>query len=72
VKHNALGELRSLSVPELERKAKETKEELFTLRFALRTGHLTDFSKVRETRRSYAQIQTVICEKKITERDGAA
>ncbi|MGH7737381.1 MAG: 50S ribosomal protein L29 [Candidatus Tyrphobacter sp.] len=67
-----MGELRALSVPELERKAKETKSELFNLRFALRTGHLTDFSKVREMRRSYAQIETVISEKKLTERDGAA
>lgn len=72
MKKQALGELRSLSVPELERKAKETKAELFNLRFALRTGHLTDFSKVRAMRRSYAQIHTIISEKKITERDGAA
>ncbi len=72
MKRNALGELRALTVPELEQKAKEMKSELFNLRFALRTGHLTDFSKVREMRRSYAQIQTVISEKKITERDGAA
>ena len=72
MKRNELAELRALTVHELERKAKETKSELFNLRFALRTGHLTDFSKVREMRRSYAQIQTVISEKKITDRDGAA
>jgi len=72
VKKNAFAELRALTVHELEAKAKETKAELFNLRFALRTGHLTDFSKVREMRRSYAQIQTVISEKKITDRDGAA
>jgi large subunit ribosomal protein L29 len=72
VKKNAFAELRALTVHELETKAKETKAELFNLRFALRTGHLTDFSKVREMRRSYAQIQTVISEKKITDRDGAA
>ena len=47
-----------------EQKAKETKSELFNLRFALRTGHLTDFSKVRAMRQSYAQIQTVISEKR--------
>jgi large subunit ribosomal protein L29 len=71
MKHNALAELRALSVPELEQKARETKSELFNLRFALRTGHLTDFSKVREMRRSYAQIQTVICEKRMKS-NGAA
>jgi ribosomal protein L29 len=72
VKKHALAELRMLTVHELEQKAKETKSELFNLRFALRTGHLTDFSKVREMRSSYAQIQTIISEKKITDRDGAA
>jgi large subunit ribosomal protein L29 len=72
VKRDALSELRALTVHELEQKAKEAKSELFNVRFALRTGHLTDFSKVREMRRSYAQIQTAISEKKITERDGAA
>jgi ribosomal protein L29 len=46
---------------------------LFNLRFALRTGHLSDFSKVKAARRSYAQIQTAISEKKILEaRHGAA
>ncbi len=72
MKKGALAELRSLSVSELEQKARETKSELFTLRFALRTGHLTDFSKIREMRRSYAQIQTIIFEKKLAGRDGAA
>ena len=66
-------ELRGLSIAELQQKARETKEELFNLRFALRTGHLSDFSKVRAMRRNYAQIQTVISEKRIAEaKNGAA
>lgn len=66
-------ELRNLTIHELQQKARETKEELFNLRFALRTGHLSDFSKVRAMRRSYAQIQTVISEKRIAEaKNGAA
>jgi large subunit ribosomal protein L29 len=65
--------LRGLSIGELQQKARETKEELFNLRFALRTGHLSDFSKVRATRRTYAQIQTAISEKRIAEaKHGAA
>jgi large subunit ribosomal protein L29 len=71
MKRNALAELRALTVPELERKAQETKSELFNLRFALRTGHLTDVSKLREMRRSYAQIQAIISEKRLRS-DGAA
>jgi large subunit ribosomal protein L29 len=68
----ALEELRTLSVKELQQKARDTKAELFNLRFALRTGHLTDFSKIRATRRAYAQIQTVISEKRIAEEQHGA
>jgi large subunit ribosomal protein L29 len=65
--------LRDLSVAELQQKARETKEELFNLRFQLRTGHLSDFSRVRAIRRDYAVIQTVINEKRIAEaKSGAA
>ncbi|MDQ6929607.1 MAG: 50S ribosomal protein L29 [Candidatus Eremiobacteraeota bacterium] len=70
MKKNELKELRDLSVPELQKKAREAKDELFNLRFALRTGHLTDFSKVKAMRRTYAVIQTVISSKRTTE--GAA
>ena len=67
MKGNELKELRNLTIPELQTKARETKEELFNLRFALRTGHLSDFSKVRAMRRTYAQIYTVISEKRLRE-----
>ncbi|MGZ3498543.1 MAG: 50S ribosomal protein L29 [Vulcanimicrobiaceae bacterium] len=72
MKKNQFSELRSLTISELQQKAKETKEELFNLRFALRTGHLSDFSKVRAMRRTYAQIQTVISEKRIAEANNGA
>lgn len=73
MKASQLQELRGLSVAELRQKARETKEELFNLRFALRTGHLSDFSKVRAIRRSYAQIQTIIAQKQLAEgKRGAA
>jgi large subunit ribosomal protein L29 len=73
VKADELTVLRGLSMGELQQKARDTKEELFNLRFALRTGHLSDFSKVRATRRAYAQIQTAISEKRIAEaKHGAA
>ncbi len=67
MKRTDFKELRGLTIVELQQKARETKEELFNLRFALRTGHLSDFSKVRAARRAYAQIQTVISEKRIAE-----
>lgn len=67
MKRHDFKELRNLTIHELEVKARETKEELFNLRFALRTGHLSDYSKVRAMRRTYAQIHTVISEKRLRE-----
>jgi large subunit ribosomal protein L29 len=72
VKKADLDSLRDLTVKELEQKARDAKAELFNLRFALRTGHLTDFSKIREMRRSYARIQTIICEKRLAEGEHGA
>ncbi|HVN68334.1 MAG TPA: 50S ribosomal protein L29 [Candidatus Binatia bacterium] len=72
MKKQDLNGLRELSVKELQQKARDVKSELFNLRFALRTGHLTDFSKIRAMRRSYAQIQTVICEKRLAEGEHGA
>ena len=73
MKRDQLRELRELTIGELQQKARETKEEMFNLRFQLRTGHLSDFSRVRAVRRTYAQIQTAISEKRIAEaKHGAA
>ena len=72
MKKSELSELRGLTVAELQQKARDTKGELFNLRFALRTGHLTDFSKIRAMRRTYAQIQTVISEKRFAEEQNGA
>jgi large subunit ribosomal protein L29 len=73
MKKGELNELRGLTMAELQQKARDTKSELFNLRFALRTGHLTDFSKIKAMRRAYAQIQTVISEKRMAEdQHGAA
>ena len=73
MKRTELRELRELTLKDLEQRARETTEELFNLRFALRTGHLSDFSRVKLVRRNYAQIQTAISEKRIAEaRHGAA
>ncbi len=73
MKRSELRALRELSLAELQQRARETKEELFNLRFSLRTGHLSDFSRVKIIRRTYAQIQTAISEKRLAEaRHGAA
>lgn len=73
MKHDELKDLRGFTIVELQQKARETKEQLFNLRFQLRTGHLSDFSRVKATKREYAQIQTVISEKRLAEaKHGAA
>jgi large subunit ribosomal protein L29 len=72
MKQGELNELRGLTIAELRQKARDTKSELFNLRFALRTGHLTDFSKIKAMRRAYAQIQTVISEKRMAEEQHGA
>jgi large subunit ribosomal protein L29 len=73
VKNDELITLRTLTIAELQKRARDTKEELFNLRFQLRTGHLSDFSRVRAVRRAYASIQTVISEKRLAEaKHGAA
>ena len=73
MKNDELVTLRTLTIAELQKRARDTKEELFNLRFQLRTGHLSDFSRVRAVRRAYASIQTVISEKRLAEaKHGAA
>ena len=72
MKNGDLSEFRNLSVAELQQKARETKSEMFNLRCALRTGHLSDFSKIRAMRRTYARIQTVISEKRMAEEQHGA
>ncbi|MBD5656879.1 MAG: 50S ribosomal protein L29 [Candidatus Eremiobacteraeota bacterium] len=72
MKHDELSGLRDLTIAELLQKARETKEQLFNLRFQLRTGHLSDFSRVKATKREYAQIQTVVSEKRLREARNAS
>ena len=67
MKKDDLSKLRELTIPELQQKAREAKEELFNLRFQLRTDPLSDFSRVRAVRRAYARIVTVVSEKRIAE-----
>ncbi len=65
MKRDEVGKLRQLTIAQLQDRAKEVKTDLFNTRFALRTGHLSDFSKVRAIRGAYAQIKTIISEKRI-------
>ena len=61
-----LEELRKLSVEELNGKIKESKEELFNLRFQQATGNLEKPSRIRELRHQVARLKTVLREREMS------
>ncbi len=52
-------ELSRLSGDEIDKKVKDLKGELFNLRFQAATGQLENPMRIREVRRSIAQLKTV-------------
>ena len=58
-----LNEIRELSTDEINNKLKETKEELFNLRFKQATGTLDKPSRIRELRHTVARMKTVLKER---------
>lgn len=55
-------ELRALSLAELKSKLNDAGEELRNLRFQQATGELTDYTRLRHTRRLIARLYTIIHE----------
>ena len=51
-------DLRGLSVPDLQKKLKDSRQELFNLRFQMATGQLQNHRQIRHVRRNLAQILT--------------
>jgi large subunit ribosomal protein L29 len=60
-----MSEIRNMSTSELETKLDDTREELFKLRFQFKTGQLTDYSRLHVTRRTIAQMSTVLREREL-------
>jgi len=56
-------EVRALSTEEIESQLNDTKEELMKLRFQLSSGELSDFTRLRHTRRIIARLTTVLNER---------
>ena len=52
-------EIREMSVEELETKLAGLKDELFNLLFQMATGQLENPMKIREVKKSIAQIKTI-------------
>jgi len=55
-----LKELTQLTAPELSEKAKQLTQELFNLRFQLGTGRLENPMQIRKTKRTIAQVKTIL------------
>lgn len=56
-------ELRSKSVDELRKVARETGDEIWKAKFQLMSGQLKDTASIRRLRRTRAHVETVISEK---------
>ena len=59
------GELRELGADELVLRLRESKEELFNLRFQMATGQLTNNRRLRVVRKDIARIYTVMREREL-------
>ena len=58
-----VNEIRNLTTEEIQNKIKETKAELFNLRFQQATGNLEKPSRIRELRHEVARMKTVLRER---------
>ncbi len=67
-----VNEIRNLTTDEIVAKIKETKEELFNLRFQQATGNLDKPSKIKDLRHTVARLKTVLREREIEEKGKAA
>ena len=56
-------DLRAMSVEELNKKLKELKEELFTLRFQHAINQLDNPQKMVEVKKNIARVMTILSEK---------
>ena len=65
MKARELKELRSSNPQDLAVKLGDLKAELFNLRFQLATGQLENPMRIREVKKSIAQIKTIIREEEL-------
>lgn len=65
MKARELQELRSSNPQDLKVKLNDLKAELFNLRFQLATGQLENPMRIREVKKSIAQIKTIIREEEL-------
>lgn len=56
-------ELHSLTSDDLKTRLNDAREELMKLRFQQATGELTDYTRLRQTRRQIARLLTILSER---------
>jgi len=59
-------EIRNLSTDEIQAKLNDAREELMNLRFQMAMGGLTDYTRLRYTRRNIARFMTVLNEREMS------
>ena len=67
MKANQINELRGNSADELQKKVMELKAELFNLRFQHATGQLENPMRIKDVKKSIAQVKTVAKEKQLND-----
>jgi large subunit ribosomal protein L29 len=60
-------ELHAMSMTDLQKRLKDSRQELFNLRFQMATGQLANHRQIRHVRHSLAQILTEIHLKEVDE-----
>lgn len=58
-------EIRALQTPEIEAKLEDAREALFKLRFQLKAGQLTDYTRLRAARQTIARLATLLRERQL-------
>ncbi|SHH54647.1 50S ribosomal protein L29 [Clostridium grantii] len=64
---NELQELKQSSFQELMSKVNDLKSELFNLRFQLATGQLENPMRIKQVKKSIAQVKTILRQKELSE-----
>ena len=58
-------QIRELSDTEIQSRINDAREELMNLRFQMAMGGLTDFTRLSQTRRNIARLNTILHERQI-------
>jgi large subunit ribosomal protein L29 len=60
-----LSEIKQLTTEELKTRVTDSRDNLFRLKFQLNSGQLTDYMKIRQSKREIAQFKTIIREREL-------